>query len=272
MSCLAVKKKGSSDRCVAKPLSGCNLCGRHAKMKTIVLWADANVTRVDRLPKLQGLVRGWLLRKRIRLAGPGALCRKNLTNDEDLVTCVEKDRQHPLRYFAFEENGKIWWFDFETLWKWVIRSYEPVNPYTKVPLSTSTRRRLRDMWYYSIRNRESPDMQFASHNERVGMYLNILCQTFADNGFVDVRPNTFSNFGRSEYSVAFVLLGRDIETIYSEKDPNRARAIRMCERMRIGSTPEAYVLRSLMTFIVLLSLHRDPYMMAFTVMSALYRC
>ena len=94
--------------------------------------------------RAQALVRGWLLRKRLALGGPGVLRRSLVTNDEDLVTCESKETIRPFEYFGFEENGKVWCFSFPSLWKWAVRSHQPVNPYTKVPLDIETRKRMHE--------------------------------------------------------------------------------------------------------------------------------
>jgi len=270
--CSAIKKKGSQEPCIARALAGHTLCGRHARMKQPTLWADANRSRVIPLIKAQGLVRGFLLRKRLQLAGPGVLRRSNLANDEDLGTCVEKDRQHPMTYFAFEENGKVWWFDFDTIWKWASRSHQPVNPYTKVPLSIPTKRRLRSIWVYTIRHRQPVPEESSQYTERLQHRLNVLCQMFNENGFVDIHPGMFLQFTKSDYMTAFVLLGRDIETVYPETDPFRARALRLCRRVPPPYENSLYILRSVVSLLLLMTLHRDGYIMTFSVLSALYRC
>ena len=142
-SCASVRKRGSLDQCPLKALTGHTLCGVHARSKAVMLWAVVNQDKVGAATRVQAWIRGILLRRRLRLGGPGVLRRTGLSNDDDLVTCESSDRQYPLDYFAFEENGKVWWFDFGTLWKWAQRSTEPANPYTKVPLSVETRTRLR---------------------------------------------------------------------------------------------------------------------------------
>lgn len=146
MKCASVRKKGSLDQCPANALFGHTLCGSHARAHTTVLWADANASKTACIIKIQAFVRGGLLRKRLRLNGPGVLYRSGLANDEDLVTCEDKERQDPLTYFAFNENGKVWWFDYATLSNWVYRSNIPLNPYTKVPLDIDTKRRMFQIW------------------------------------------------------------------------------------------------------------------------------
>jgi hypothetical protein len=273
--CAAVKKKGSMDPCPAKAVRAHTLCGRHARMRSPQLWTDAHRERGKGLLRVQAVVRGWIVRKRMKLAGPGVLCRKNLVNDEELVTCIEKERQDPMDYFAFEEGGKVWWFSFASIWKWTCQSFASTNPYTKEPLTIETRKRLRELWAYKHRHREQQPEESTEYAERLRTRLNTICQTFHDNGFIDIQPSAFQRLDRSDYASLFVLLGRDIETVFPVHDPFREKALRFCRRTQetIHTLPHnIYILHCVYTLKVLLSLHREPYAMVFSVLSALYRC
>ena len=273
--CSAVRKRGSTDQCTAAPLRNHTLCGIHARMRSPVLWVAVNASRTRGLEKAQAIVRGWLLRKRLSLAGPGVLHRKDLANDEDIVTCNEKEKQHPLEYFAFEENGKIWWFDFTSLWNWTTRSIEPTNPYTKTPLSQDTLRRIHAMWGYRCRKRSPVIDQSTNYEERLTHRWTAICQIFHLNGFLDTQPRMFLRMAPVHFVAMFTLLQRDINTVFPITDLPCAMALRICERMRNGRqaiNPNAYVLQSTFTLLWILSLHKDPYTMVFSVMSALYRC
>lgn len=271
MQCASVRKKGGTDQCRATAMRGHTLCGTHARAKVPVLWADAHRSRGGQIARVQAVVRGWLVRKRVALGGPGVLRRKDLANDEELVTCEDKTRQHPFEYFAFEEAGKVWWFDFQSLWKWSSQSHAPTNPYTKVPLSQETRRRLRAMWAYRQRHRLPLAEESTVYEQRLSSRWNVVCQVFADNGFVDVHPMNFADLGQSELATMFVLLERDIQVLFSENDPGRARALRLCRRAIRADQP-LYVLWAVYTMMLLLTVHKDPYTMTFSILSALYRC
>ena len=253
------------------------MCGRHARMKTPLRWADVHHDKSVRIARIQALIRGWLLRKRLALGGPGVLCRKNLANDEELVTCVEKERQHPLEYFAFEENGKVWWFDFASLWRWSIQTHEPANPYTKVPLSTDTRRRLRAFWgYLQRRDKANLPPENMNYELRVQQRWNVLCQLFIDNGFIDVHPNTFLNLQSYELRSMLVLLERDVRVVLRDTEYGRDRILQICrvpllERNR-NLAPKMMKMWIAYILMVLLSVPKDPYVMTFSVLSALYRC
>lgn len=268
MLCASVRKKGSLDQCPSRAISGHPFCGRHARSKNVVRWADANKNLASKLVRVQARIRGWLLRKRVALGGPGVLCRKNLANDEDLETCEESSREHPFNYFAFEEAGKIWWFSFPTLWKWCIRN--PSNPYTKVPLSQATRKRLRAMWYYHRRNKLPLPKAPPQFEERLRAYWNVVIQTLEDYGFGEIYLNI--HFTKSEYISMFRMIRDDIPVTMSNKLA-RERVERHIRIVLSSVAPlQTYLLQCAYTLMVILMVPNDPYELAFTVLSALYRC
>lgn len=267
MLCASVRKRGCLDQCPLKALQGHTLCGKHAKSKTVVLWADANRSLSAKLVRIQALIRGWLIRKRLQLGGPGVLSRKGLANDEDLETCEESSREDPFTYFAFEESGKIWWFSFQTIWKWCIRN--PTNPYTKVPLSSDTRKRLRAMWYYQRRNKLPLPKAPAQFGERNQAYWNVILQTFEDYGFGQVAMSI--NIPKHAYNTMFRLLRDDIEVTMTNKAA-KERVDKHIRTVLLSTSPlQLYLLQCAYTLMVILMIPKDPYELAFTVLSALYR-
>lgn len=273
MRCASVRKKGAYDQCSAKAVLGHSLCGRHVKCKSPVLWADAHRPRVLPLVRFQAIVRGWMVRSRLALAGPGVLRRGALANDEDPVTSVSKDRQAPDEYIAFEEGGKTWWFGFSTLWTWAIRS--PTNPYTRTPLSPETRARLWAIWSHRSRTRAPLPAEPTLLDERLAARWTVLCRIFADNGFEDIHPAQFRGFVKADYLSMFILLKRDLLGVLPAWDPVRARAIGLCDRairLAYRLAPPIYRLQSAYLLLLLLTLHKNPYTMVFSILSALYRC
>lgn len=273
--CASVRKKGSLDPCDVAALKGHTLCGRHARCRVPVLWAERHATHGRGLEKLQGLIRGWLLRRRLALSGPGVLHRVNLANDEDVFTCESKDRQDPLDYFAFEEAGKTWWFGFASFWHWCSRTHDPVNPYTKVPLSVETRTRLWENWGVRLRSRVSLPEEPSTYTERLRYRWNVLSQLFSGFGFEDVHPMHFLDMSRTDYASMFILLKPDLEMLLPATDPTRERLLRICSyTARAAHTlqPPQYILQSTYTLLVLLALRRAPYSTAFSILSALLRC
>ena len=274
-TCASVKKKGSTEQCSAKPLMGHTLCGIHARSKSIVLWVDVYKDKIVLLQKIQAHVRGWLVRKRLSYSGPGVLSRKDLANDEDLETCEESSREHPFDYFGFDEGGKTWWFHFPTIWKWCIRTSNPTNPYTKVPLSQETRKRLRSAWGHRFRHKIKLPEEPTVFGERLLGRWNIICQLFADHGFGDIDPRMFLRMGKNEYSIMFRFLRDDIEVALSDSNKTKQLVLSQCNRMIRNAhvvQSNIYILNSAYILMVLLLHPKDPYILAFTVLSALYRC
>lgn len=271
--CLAVKKKGSTEPCRTNALRGHTLCGRHAKMKTPLLWVDANMPYTPPITRIQALIRGWLIRRRLSYAGTKVLSRTNLANDDDIITCSDAKRVHPMNFFSFEENGKTWWFEFGSLWTWCIRNLQPNNPYTKVPLDGDTRKRLRTIWGYKRRHREDVPEESTDHDERLQHRANILVQHFEDYGFAGIGPSFLLHHSRSDLQTIFVLLHRDIETVIPASDPFRNRIGAICAS-RTHPNYASHSLYSLNCFSALLyiiTLYRDPYIITFSILSALYR-
>lgn len=273
--CAAVKKKGSTDQCTVKPLYQHTLCGRHAKMKKPVLWSEVHKPEACGIVMFQSLVRGWLVRKYLKLCGKGVLCRKELVNDEDLVTFEDKSKQHPFDYFSLEENGKVWWFDFDTIYRWSCQSHHPVNPYSKTPLSIEDRKRIFEVWGYRQRNRLPLPKESGIHLERVQSRWNLLCQIFDNYGFSDVHPNMFANMPKINYYVMLQMMNDDIRVSVSDNAHYKARITTIVSngiRSIRNMETQHYIRSTLMALLLMLSKPKDPYILVFTILSALHRC
>lgn len=274
VQCASVRKKGSTEQCTVNALKGLVLCGRHARCKHAVLWAALHEKQHSKIAKIQALARGWLLRRRLYIAGPSVLTRKSLTNDEDLETCEEASKEDPFTYFSFEERGKIWWFHFPTLWKWSMRLMEPTNPYTKVPLSIDTRKRMRAMWSYNFRHKLSLPKEADNYAERLHMRCHIVCQIFEECGFGNVHPHTFLHMRKNEFQTMFRLLKDDIAIVFPETSRVRRFVNHHCTKMiqqAYGCQPNIYILYSVYVLSTMLVYPKDPYILAFTTLSAVYR-
>jgi len=195
MQCASVRKRGSRDQCPALAISNSDFCGRHARMKNPVRWVDS--IPKDSVPKLQALVRGWLTRVRIKLAGPGVLRRKDCVNDEEMVTFEDKTRVHPHDYFGWEENGKVWWMSIPSMGQLVRDQLHPVNPYTKVPLSMDVRRRFRKLRCYCARYKipttHTPAQDVPA---KIQQYNTAVCQALEENGYEGIHPEEWSAMER----------------------------------------------------------------------------
>jgi hypothetical protein len=269
-TCMAVKNL-SFDRCTSKALQGLPFCNRHARVRTPLLWIQTLKVHEPKLIRAQACIRGWIMRLRLRLAGPGVLSRKHLMNDEELITMTAKDRQYPLDFISFEEQGKVWWFSFDSLWKWCSQSPDPINPYTNVAIDSDTMRRMYDLYFFKQRHHEVP-----LSVPTIDKQLNQLCHLFHMNGFLDVHPSELMQYQRSEFISVFMILNRDLQFALPKEDPFRLNAILLCNEMhddRVLSLPGSrYVLYSCSTLQSLIGLYKNSYTIVFLILSALYRC
>lgn len=275
--CAAIRHLDSEEACASSAIPGCTLCRNHIRMRNVVLWRTVHESKRWAATKCQAVIRGWLVRHRLRLAGPGVLCRAHLANSEDLETCEEASRVHPFQYFAFEESGKIWWFAFPTLWKWVSRNLEPTNPYTKVAFSAETRSRLRAIWrqkrlYEQDLPRETGSL---SADDRIRFRLNVVCQIFRDQRFGDIHPSVFSKLSRAQWSALFKLIQDDLPVLLASATSRTQEITNVyLGYMRTTASelsPSEYIQdASRMLFLMLMD-PKDPYILSFAILSALYR-
>ena len=273
MYCSSVKKKGSLDRCNAKALPGYMLCGRHSKCKHVTFWINPLLAHVNHIIHIQSVVRGWLIRKRLALAGPGVLSRKNLANLEDVDTCTEYNREHPFSYFSFLEQDKIYWFNFNTLWKWCMEKIEPKNPYTNVLLTQDTLKRLRAIWTYNYRHdRSRMPVESKILGERARGRWHIISQIFNGNGFGTVAIDHCMHFSKRDYITILRMVQHDLFLLNNTKDAIVCRQLLklvLCDIHRPGLS---IMLLALNTIIVMLNVVKDQYSLSFMILSAMYRC
>lgn len=262
--CAATKRRGVANQCTSNAMNGHTLCGTHARAKKVDLWKDES-GMYERVVKCQSIARRWLVQRHLHLAGPGVLRRQALSNDEEIVSGIEASRQHPFDYFAFEENGKVWWFDFASIWIWSMKSLEPVNPYTRGPLTTDTRKRLREMWVLRINRRMAMPYDAINADERIRHRLTMLCQTFADNGFTDVSPAQLVGLCKSSHVAMWRFLREDCPIA------GNACHYMLSHQLLAANTP-SYIVNSLRMLMRLVTLQKEPYVTVFNVMSAIYRC
>lgn len=269
-TCASVRRKGSTDQCLCRALVGHTLCGVHARCKVVTLWADVNQEKVHAARRIQAVVRGWIVRHRLALAGPGVLRRTGLANEEDLVTCESVARQDPLSYVAFQEGDKLWWFDFASLWTWTRMSVTPLNPYTKVPLTSDTRRRLCRLWSYKRRHGEVLPLEPASLVDRLRIRWTVLCQVFADCGFGTLTPDPFLELTKHDYILLCRILRDEIQAIL----PRERHALALIHRCLITAWtlhPAQYKLQCSFALMAMLLHSKRPTPLAGCILSAIYR-
>ena len=226
---------------------------------------------------IQKVWKGYNVRYRLALAGPGVLRRSLCHNDEDVVTFESKTVQNPFEYFAFEEDGKIWWFDILSILGCLNSSLLPTNPYTRQPLSLDTRIRLRSIYKYRIHNRlplcHQP-MAKRSMEELMELQWMKVCQVMYENAFEDVHPNHFMSLDNNQLLILLNYLERDVASLAmdhpkSSKRYRWAAAIKR-ECLNFNQSPHSkYRVPSLL--ISLFNSMNDPYPFCFILMSALYR-
>lgn len=272
--CVAIRNQKGKEQCPHSALHRHVLCGRHAKCKNPILWTSLHQDKHTMVTKIQARVKGWLIQRRLKRSGSGVLSRKLLMNDDDLVTCVSKEREHPFDYFGFIENGKQWWFHFKTIWTWSLRSSTPTNPYTKVPLDKETRIRLREMWAYNRRTHYDLPLEPLGFTERLRGRWNLICQIFEDNGFGHIKPETFMNMTKADYIVMFQFMMDDLEVTLPATSLTKQISKRYCLGALSGSSISLnnhFILQSAYTLLLILTSARDVYIPTYVTLSALYR-
>lgn len=265
--CASVKKKSSRDQCTALSLAGSTLCGRHIKMKKVVLWAD--VHKDSRVTRFQAVWKGWRVRRFFTLCGPGVLSRAHLANDEDLVTCVEKEKQNPLDYFGVLEDGKVWWFDFGTIFEWCSRSVSPTNPYTRTPIPKTDLVRLHTLHLLRRRRKMSIPSECTVFDQRMMRRWNNICHLLRYYGFEDVHSETLVGLNHVNLCAFFRLLRDDLMTM--NRPPTRA--LHFCLHGIAKSTLPAHNYKLVGTTLIQgILLDTKSYDVVFLIMSSLYRC
>jgi IQ calmodulin-binding motif len=199
-TCISCKNKTSDERCRSYAIKGLAFCGRHVKAKVKRIWHEVNNVN-PKIVKIQSLWRGYTLRNRLSKLGKGVLKRSVCHNEEELITMEPISKLDPFSYFSFEEEGKVWAFEFNGICKIFLGSVLPLNPYTRTPLSYDTRRRIR--WYsrYLMRHKDPISTIRISKEEMMAYKLYQICQILAENGFEDFRPEYLEVLTREQASV-----------------------------------------------------------------------
>lgn len=280
ITCASCKNKTSKDRCSNKPLRGLIFCGTHVKVKNPRLWKDEN-NADSSATLIQKLWRGYSVRNWLTLAGPGVLNRSVCHNEEELVTFDEKKSVSPLDYFAFEEAGKVYWFDVRSLAENGLDKLEPTNPYTRQPLTIDTRRRLRELCV--LRKRFSMDIIHdgsltKSKGELILGGWTCICQILGENGFSDMSPMYFTELNRSQLFIFLSILRQDFVAWAAEHTSplsRRHRYVYWIKKLQkeyakdISVDQYSYIISRIL--ISILNDQSDPYSTCFMIMSALHR-
>ena len=279
MKCGSCKNKTSDERCPSKPLRGLIFCGKHARVKSPRIWKDVNQLDHKIIP-IQKLWRGYILRKWLKLAGPGVLNRTICHNDEELVTMDDKKSVSPLDYFAFTENDKVYWFDVRSIVGACIFSVTPTNPYTRQDLSIDTRQRLRRLCI--MRQRRKILNEHTESKRNIGEVLKAswtyICQIIIENGFFDMSPLYFMSLNKTQLYVFITMIRNDMIALAAEHtspESRRHKYVYWLKRLQDQHESNVSVIElSYFTSKILSTILNDlmePYPMCFIIMSAMHR-
>lgn len=279
--CASCKNKTSLDQCTFVALKGLQFCGKHIKAKDKRIWAVLNQNNGN-VRLIQKNWRGYFIRNKLKLAGPGVLNRKDCHNDEELVTLDEKKDVHPLDYFSFTEADKVWWFDIRSLYQITRTNLRPLNPYTRQPLDIETRRRLRRLC--QIRKRQDifnlhAEPIYAQFSELVDLKWLELCQIVEENGFFDMNHLLFASLNKTQLYIFLNIIHVDLVAYAAEhKTPNstRKKYIMWVKTLigKFGKYKYASLQASYNVARVLLSILNDctdPYTVCFIIISSIVR-
>jgi hypothetical protein len=278
--CTSCKNKTSLVRCTSLSLTGTNFCGKHVRVRNPRIWTEVNNVE-SKVILIQTCWRGYSIRNRINLAGEGCMNRKNCHNETELVTMDEPKLIHPLDYFAFVENEKLYWFDIRSIAEYSSTTLQPINPYTRNPLTIQTRIRLRRVC--NIRKKlklpiiHDTAKQLTSEQRLESNWMAI-SQIIEENGFFDMNPLFFIALNRTQLVVFLTLISVDLKSWASEHTSKYSRRHKYIYWLKnsinmyqpsIDSKFYSYIVSR-----ALLSILNDclePYPICFILMSSLYR-
>ena len=277
-TCASCKNKTSTDRCPNKAMKGIIFCGKHVRSNR--LWKDVN-NLDDKVILIQKLWRGYSLRKWINLAGPGVLNRSVCHNDEELVSLDSKKSVNPLDYFAFEENGKVYWFDVRSIAEHSSGQLNPTNPYTRQVLTHETRQRLREICIHRHKHR-IPNTHDTEKRQSIAEVITWgwthVCQILDENGFFETNPMYFISMNRTQLFIFINMIEQDMRALAAEQkgfQTRRWKYVAWLKRLHreyvtgVDHVRFMYLVSKILVSI--LNDTRDPYPYCFVIMSALHR-
>ena len=274
--CISCKNQKSKERCENRAINGLTFCGKHVRSPVKRLWHVVNELDV-KASLIQKVWRGYTVRFRLKLAGPGVLKRALCHNDEDIVSFESKEKQHPFDFFSFEEDGRVWWFDVLSMLGCLNSNLHPTNPYTRQSLSIDTRRRLRAIYKYRIHNRlpivHQPSVK-RNYEELIEHQWMKIVQVVHENGFEDVHPNHFMALGKTQLFILLNYMVNDMSALAMEhpKTSRRYRWLAAIKRERDMFNMNPHGRIQVPTLIIsLLNSMNEEYHLCFILMSALYR-
>ena len=272
--CASCKNKTSLDQCTSLALKGLLFCGKHIKSREKRIWSILNGNN-GKASIIQKYWRGYFVRNKIRLAGPGVLNRRDCHNTEELVTMDSKTEVSPLDYFAFTESGKVYWFDIRSLYQYVRNTPKPLNPYTRQPLTLDERKRLRKR--QGIFNLHAEPV-YADLSERVDRKWLEMCQIIEENGFEDMNHLLFASLNKTQLYILLNLVYIDLIAYAAEHKTPICRkkyvvwmktVISKFSKFKYGSLQASY--NAARAILSILNDSAEPYTLCFIIISAVVR-
>lgn len=275
--CTSCKNKTSLERCTNNSIPNFKLCKRHIKSKTPRIWSVVNNVE-PKVIKVQKIWRGYSVRNWIKLAGPGVMKPSIRNNTEDMFSMEEK--VHPLEYFGFEEEGKVYWFDIRTFLQYMATAKELVNPYTRKPLTHETRKRARTLSIFR-RIRKLPVYCNVQQVETIIEKTSTLWKTVSDiieeNGFADINPLIFESLNNVQFFILMTMISNDAKAWAAEHKSIQSQRWKYFNWLtklakfvytsdRVSSS---YSCGKVLSTILCDSV--EPYSMCFIIISAMYR-
>lgn len=261
-------------------MKGLILCGKHAKVKNLRLWKDVNKLD-DKAILIQKVWRGHSIREWLSLAGPGVLNRAVCHNEEEIVTMDDKKSVNPFDYFAFEEKGKVYWFDVRSISENSMNKVDPSNPYTRESLSIDTRQRLRKLCIKRHQKKLENVHDTTTRrnvNDIISTTWVYVCQVIEENGFFGMSPLFFTSLNRTQLFIFASILQQDLiawAAEHKDKISRRYRYIFWIKRLLNEHASQVETVRlSYLTGRVLVTILNDcsnNYSICFMIMSALHR-
>jgi hypothetical protein len=263
--CISCRSRTSTDRCPNRAIKGLTFCGIHVRAKEKRSWYSIN--KLDsKASQIQKVWRGYHIRFLLNKLGKGAIKRSLIHNTDEPVTLEPIASIHPFHFFSFEENGKTWGFDIQSISRICLQHIVPTNPCTRQPLTYETRRRVR--WYlqYLSRHKDTLLNEFTNKREQYIYRVNQVTQILHENGFTDFRPEYLTTLSPTHIHVVRYMMAYDIHTL------NNQRKHRYISLLKSQIILNNYVFFSaLMNIFSHIWASAEEYEFCFILMSALFR-
>lgn len=214
--CTSCKNKTSLERCTNKALANFTMCKMHVKSKNPRVWSTVN--NIDpKVLMIQRIWRGHRIRRWIKLGGPGATEPKIRHNTEDM--CTMEENVHPLEYFGFEEDTKVYWFDIRTFLQYMNTAKQLVNPYTRKELTLETRKRARTLYVLRRIHKLPVVCDVQPNRSIVDVTTNlwrVVSHIIEENGFSDINPLLFESLNNVQLFILTTMISNDIKAWAAE--------------------------------------------------------